>query len=137
MSMEQFITILATLGVGTWIGSAIKQYLTNKGETDLKRLEYDKNRLEDQDTIKDLQKEVTTLLINMTNLQVKLDEFKKSYYTEKENSTRLLQQLATINVAFDIVYAQLKRIFGDDENNSELLNQLKKHIDNNTNRNVT
>jgi len=135
--MEQFITILATLGVGTWIGSAIKQYLTNKGETDLKRLEYDKNRLEDQDTIKDLQKEVTTLLINMTNLQVKLDEFKKSYYTEKENSTRLLQQLATINVAFDIVYAQLKRIFGDDENNSELLNQLKKHIDNNTNRNVT
>ena len=137
MSMEQFITILATLGVGTWIGSAIKQYLTNKGETDLKRLEYDKNRLEDQDTIKDLQKEVTTLLINMTNLQVKLDEFKKSYYTEKENSTRLLQQLATINVAFDIVYAQLKRIFGDDENNSELLNQLKKYIDNNTNRNVT
>jgi len=135
--MEQFITILATLGVGTWIGSAIKQYLTNKGETDLKRLEYDKNRLEDQDTIKDLQKEVTTLLINMTNLQVKLDEFKKSYYTEKENSTRLLQQLATINVAFDIVYAQLKRIFGDDENNSELLNQLKKYIDNNTNRNVT
>jgi uncharacterized protein YlxW (UPF0749 family) len=135
MTTEQIATILASLGVGTWLGNVIKQFLQSRSDTDIKKLEYDKENTKNELKIADLQKEITDLAANIAILKQEVDKYTELYNSEKEDKLKAQQQLATINVAFDIIYAQLKKMFGDDE--SDLLNQLKKYIDDNTNRNTT
>jgi len=129
MNFEQIIVLTTALGVGGWLGKVIQQFLQNKGNSDIKKLENQNELFRNDEKIKDLKEEIKSLIVNINLLKIEVNKFKKLYQTEKKNTHKVEQQLATINVAFDIIYVQLKNILSDDESHFELLNQLKKYID--------
>lgn len=144
MNNETIATIIGALGVGTWAGNVIQKYIEAKNKENLQRLQNEGGNNQDKQTIKDLQDDVEDLTEEKEKLKIVIEEFKLKV-TELETTlvesnadrARAEQQLATINVAFDMIYTQLRRMVGDRADGQELLAQLKTYIDGNTNRNIT
>lgn len=142
MDAEQIIAFIGALGIGTWVGNVIQKYIETKSNEKLKRLENEGGA--DKQSIKDLesdiehltdQKEKLKLLV--TELKQQVSQLEQSLVTAHGKSARTEQQLATINVAFDMIYSQLRRMVGDRADGQELLEQLKTYIEGNANRNIT
>lgn len=132
MEPDDYIKIIAAIGGIGWIGNSIIQYIKSKSDVDLKKYDYDNAHNSDKAKIVELEKTIAGLHDAAAKLQTQIESFKQLAQTENEARMRSEQQLATINIAFDIIYIQLQRILGGDEQHAELLNQLKKYIDDGT-----
>lgn len=132
MDADDYIKIIAAVGGIGWIGNSIIQYIKSKSDVDIKKYEYSTTNNSDKAKVTELEKVIETLNDAAVKLNAEIDSFKELAQVENEARMRSEQQLATINIAFDIIYVQLQRILGADEQHAELLNQLKKYIDDGT-----
>lgn len=138
MTAQEIGVILGSLGISTWIGGVIKEYLKSRSAAKIKALanteEYQKlkGKIESlEQEANSNQEKISALLEKIESLKCELAKLNEVYETEKGSRIQAQQQLATINIAFDIIYIQLKEIL-DETKHSDLLNQLKKYIDSGT-----
>lgn len=132
MEADDIIKMIAALGLGGWVSTAVKEYFSGRNSSNLKKIEHDASIINKDNEIEDLKKETSRLLENIIILKNELDKYQTLLKETEFEKMKIQQQLATINIAFDIIYAQLKNIFGNDKEHADLLNQLKGYIDNGT-----
>lgn len=125
MEGDDYVKIITGIGALGWVGNAINQYIKSRAEVDGKKLTRESE-------LNNLKKDIEELKETIIELEEKIINYRTISETESEGRIRSEQQLATINIAFDIIYIQLQRILGGDEEHAELLQQLKKYIDGGT-----